>query len=76
MSPHFPVMSGSEMIVLLRRAGFVQVSQKGSHVKMRHNDGRVAIVPNHKELAQGTLRSIVLRQAALSEEDFWRLIHQ
>jgi predicted RNA binding protein YcfA (HicA-like mRNA interferase family) len=76
MSPHFPVMSGSEMIVLLRRAGFVQVSQKGSHVKMRHSDGRTAIVPNHKELAQGTLRSIVLRQAGLSEEDFWRLIHQ
>lgn len=74
MSPHFPVMSGSEMIALLRRAGFVQVSQRGSHVKMRNPDGRVAIVPNHKELAQGTLRSIVLRQAGISEEDFLRLI--
>ena len=42
MSPHFPVMSGSEMIALLRRAGFIQVSQKGSHVKMRNVDGCIA----------------------------------
>ena len=76
MSPHFPVMSGAEMMALLRRAGFAQVSQKGSHVKMRHVDGRTAIVPNHKELAQGTIRSIVLRQAGLSEEGFWRLVNQ
>lgn len=75
MSPHFPVMSGSQMIALLRRAGFVQVSQKGSHVKMRHVNGRVAIIPNHRELAQGTLRSI-LRQAGLSENDFYNLIDQ
>ncbi|MCF8568159.1 type II toxin-antitoxin system HicA family toxin [Alicyclobacillus tolerans] len=73
MSPHFPVMSGAQMMTLLRRAGFVQVSQKGSHVKMRHVNGHVTIVPNHRELAQGTVRSI-LRQAGLSEEDFFHLM--
>lgn len=75
MSPHFPVMSGLQMIHALRLVGFVQVSQKGSHVKMRHMDGRVVIVPNHRELAQGTLRSI-LRQAGISADDFQRLIDQ
>lgn len=75
MSPHFPVMSGAQMMHALHMAGFVQASQKGSHVKMRHADGRVAIVPNHKELAQGTLRS-VLRQAGISSDDFRRLTDQ
>lgn len=75
MSPHFPVMSGAEMIAALQRADFMQVSQKGSHVKLRHVDGRVVIVPNHRELAQGTTRSI-LRQAGLSADEFRRLTDQ
>lgn len=75
MSPHFPVMSGAEMIVALQRAGFMHVSQKGSHVKLRQADGRVVIVPNHHELAQGTTRSI-LRQAGLSADEFRKLTDQ
>lgn len=75
MSPHFPVMSGSEMIAALQRAGFIHVNQKGSHVKLRHVDGRVVIVPNHRELAQGTTRSI-LRQSGLSADEFRKLTDQ
>lgn len=75
MSPHFPVMSGIQMMNALHLIGFVQVSQKGSHVKLRHTDGRVVIVPNHRELAQGTMRSI-LRQAGLSVDEFRKLVDQ
>jgi predicted RNA binding protein YcfA (HicA-like mRNA interferase family) len=57
----------------LERAAFFRKSQKGSHVKMRHPDGRTAIVPLHDEVARGTLRSI-LKQAELSAEDFVRLL--
>lgn len=56
----------------LEAAGFVEVSQKGSHVKFaKHTDEgtRTAIVPCHREVAVGTLRS-VLRQAGLSPEEF------
>lgn len=63
------------MLTLLESIGFVQVSQKGSHVKVRHPDGRVAIIPLHRELAIGTLRSI-LRQAGISMDDFRKLIDQ
>jgi predicted RNA binding protein YcfA (HicA-like mRNA interferase family) len=42
-------------------------------VKLRNNDGLTAIVPLHRELAPGTLRS-VLRQAALSIDDFVPLL--
>ena len=57
----------------LRKVGFEQVSQRGSHVKLRNEDGKTVIVPLHRELAPGTLRS-VLRQADLTPEQFAALL--
>lgn len=67
------VVSGEEVVRALLRAGFARVSQKGSHRKMRHPDGRVAIVPMHAELTVGTLKS-VLRQAGLTEDELRSLL--
>jgi predicted RNA binding protein YcfA (HicA-like mRNA interferase family) len=67
-----PVVSGEEVCRALEKAGFLRKSQKGSHVKMARADGRIAIVPLHRELAWGTLRSI-RRQAGMSEEEFLAL---
>ena len=72
MSPAVPVLSGADVVAALAKGGFVRVSQRGSHVKMRRTD-RVAIVPMHRELAQGTLSSI-LRQAGLSRDEFVALL--
>lgn len=69
MSPKLPVVSGKQTIRVLRKIGFAEVSQKGSHVKLRNDKGRTAIVPLHRELARGTLVSI-LRQAGVSIEEF------
>jgi predicted RNA binding protein YcfA (HicA-like mRNA interferase family) len=57
----------------LGRVGFGQVGQRGSHLKLRHADGRVVIVPLHRALAPDTLRSI-LRQSGLSPEEFRSLL--
>ena len=65
MSPRLPRLSGAEVVRALERGGFAVVSQRGSHRKLRHPGGRVVIVPMHRELASGTLGSI-LRQAGLS----------
>ena len=73
MSPALPVVSGAQVVVALRKAGFEQMSQRGSHVKLRAEDGRVVIVPVHRELAIGTLRSVI-RQSGLSVEDFLALL--
>ena len=51
---------------MLRKDGWVQVSQRGSHIQMEHpkKAGKVS-VPNHKgDIAKGTLHSI-LSQAGL-----------
>ena len=56
----------------LEKNGFREVSQKGSHVKFikeSANEIRTTIVPHHKEIALGTLRSI-LRQAGITIEEF------
>jgi predicted RNA binding protein YcfA (HicA-like mRNA interferase family) len=73
VSPTLPVASGREAVRALEKAGFSQVSQKGSHVKLRSQAGRTVIVPLHRELARGTLASI-LRQAELSADEFRELL--
>jgi predicted RNA binding protein YcfA (HicA-like mRNA interferase family) len=65
----------TEVIRRLKRAGFEVVAQRGSHVKLaRATSGgvRTAVVPHHREVAAGTLRSI-LRQAGLSIDEFEKL---
>lgn len=68
-----PVVSGTDTIRALERIGFELRSQRGSHAKLRRADGRTVIVPLHRELAIGTLRSI-LRQAGLDAETFAGLV--
>ena len=66
------VLSYRKVTQKLKKAGFKEVSQKGSHVKFTKEteEGiRTAIVSHHKEITIGTLKSI-LRQAGLAEEVF------
>jgi predicted RNA binding protein YcfA (HicA-like mRNA interferase family) len=59
----------------LEAAGFAETSQRGSHVKFaRQTEAglRTVIVPRHREVAVGTLRSI-LRQAGLTPDEFEEL---
>lgn len=71
--------SGKQIVKILEREfSFHVVSQKGSHVKMaRKLSGKkvTTIVPQHSELARGTLRG-VLELAQIEEEDFWKKVRQ
>ena len=42
-----PVLKHREVIATLRGMGFEEVRQRGSHVRLRHPDGRVTTVPVH-----------------------------
>lgn len=73
---NLPVISGSEAIRALTRAGFFFVRQKGSHVRLKKQlpDTTLNVtIPLHDELDRTTLRSIV-KAAELSEEEFVRLL--
>ena len=64
--------SAREILAALRRAGFHEISQEGSHIKLRGiREGKLqtVIVPNHKKIAVGTFSSI-LHQAAMTRKEF------
>ncbi|MCD6222169.1 MAG: type II toxin-antitoxin system HicA family toxin [Thermoplasmata archaeon] len=71
-----PVLSGSEVIKTLIKAGFKVARRKGSHVILvKFIDGRKigVVVPDHKEIDKGTLLEII-RQARLKKEEFLELV--
>ena len=62
-----------EVLARLQRAGFQIRRQSGSHVVLRHADGRQTYVAIHTgDVPTGTFRSI-LKQAKLTEEQFREL---
>ena len=68
MGSKYPVLPPKEVIQALNKFGFEFVSQRGSHMKYT-NGNRTVIVPNHTEIAKGTLKSI-LTMADISLDDF------
>ena len=72
MSPKYPLLPSGKIVAALKRGGFIEVSQKGSHLKLSRG-GRAAIVPLHDEVARGTLKSI-LEQAGLDLDEFVNLL--
>jgi predicted RNA binding protein YcfA (HicA-like mRNA interferase family) len=71
-----PVVSGRKVIKALTKTGFRVEGKKGSHVKIKKKENGkilIVIVPDHEELAGGTLKSI-LRQANLSRDEFLTLL--
>ena len=76
MSRHLPALSGRDLVRALRRAGFVLLRQKGSHVSMekRTNEGYWrTVVPMHREVRPGTL-SDILNQTGLTKEELAKLL--
>lgn len=70
-----PRISGREVIKALRRVGYEQDRQQGSHVVLRQasEPHRRVVVPDHKEVAKGTLRAII-KQVGLTLDEFKRLL--
>lgn len=69
--------SSSEILSVLRKLGFEEVSQRGSHLKLRKSTGdrRLTVVLKHpaKDVPHGTFSSI-LKQAGLTRDEFERLL--
>ena len=68
-----PSVTPKQLIRVFLRAGFVIDRQTGSHVVLRHSDGRRALIAVHnRELKRGTLLGII-KQAGYSTEEFLEL---
>jgi predicted RNA binding protein YcfA (HicA-like mRNA interferase family) len=70
-----PVLSGRQLVKVLGKLGYAVDRQRGSHIILRHTKPphRRLVVPDHDEIAKGTLRAL-LRDAGLTVEDLRRLL--
>lgn len=69
-----PTLSGREVVRIFSKIGWVMVRQRGSHMILVR-DGHIASlsVPDHKEVAKGTLRSLI-RSSGLTTDEFVALV--
>ncbi len=64
-----PLLSGREVLNALERMDFLEVHRRGSHVKMKHLDGRIVVFPYHDEIDRYTLKG-ALRDGDIDIEEF------
>ena len=71
--PALPALSGREVVKAFANGGWQMVRQRGSHMIMV-KEGHMATlsVPDHREVAKGTLRSLI-RSSGLTVEEFLAL---
>lgn len=73
MSPKLKVLSGTDVLAILKKAGFQPISQRGSHVKLRRisssGERQTLTIVLHKELDKGTLKAIYRQALRYVSED-------
>lgn len=70
--PKLPTINGKEFVKFLESIGFRVVNMKGSHVRMKAEDGRITTIPVHgtKIIPKGLLRKIIREDLEVSLEEF------
>lgn len=70
-----PVVSGQEALKAFQKIGYIFDHQTGSHIIIRNSNPpfRRLTIPDHREIAKGTLRSLI-REAGLTVEQFADLL--
>ncbi|MYC07400.1 MAG: type II toxin-antitoxin system HicA family toxin [Chloroflexi bacterium] len=70
-----PSLAADEVLRALSRAGFQRIRQRGSHLMMRHPDGRTTVVPvHHRQIIGPGLMSKILRDTEMTREEFQALL--
>jgi len=70
------VISGSKLVKLFQKFGWVEIRRKGSHIIMIKPGEIVTLsIPEHNEVAKGTLRSL-LRSAGISIEEYHEALNK
>jgi predicted RNA binding protein YcfA (HicA-like mRNA interferase family) len=71
----FPAIKGKDFINFLESIGFRITRTKGSHVRLRSEDGRATTIPVHrnKNIPKGLLRKIIREDLEISLDEFFKL---
>lgn len=70
-----PIIKGRELVKFLESMSFKVTRTKGSHVRLRSEDGRVTTVPVHgnRDIPKGLLRKIIREDLEISLEGYLEL---
>ncbi len=72
-----PALTGADLVSILQKIGFSVDRQRGSHIFMKHPDGRATVIPVHaKETIGPGLFSKIRRDVDLSRDEFLSLIEK
>ena len=70
-----PSLTGKEIVSLLKKGGFIVERQRGSHVFLKHEDGRATVVPVHSGETIGPgLLSKILRDVEMTKQDLLEVL--
>ena len=70
-----PSLTGKEVVSLLKRVGFIGERQRGSHVFLKHDDGRATVVPIHSGETIGPgLLSKILRDVEMTKDELLKIL--
>jgi len=67
-----PIIRGKNLVTFLETLGFTIIRQRGSHVRMKSEDGRYTTIPVHsgEDLPKGLLRKIIREDLEMTLEEF------
>ena len=70
-----PSLTPAKILRALKQAGFIEIGQKGSHIKLLnpHSNYRT-VVPIHSRDLKRILLKEIIKQAGLSENEFLKLL--
>jgi predicted RNA binding protein YcfA (HicA-like mRNA interferase family) len=70
-----PLLSSIELIKILKKLGFEEIRQRGSHKYLKHPDGRATVIPVHsgQDIGRGLLKKI-LNEIEISRDDWQKSI--
>ena len=70
--PRLLTIKGKQLIKFLKSINFKIIRRKGSHVRLKTEDGRLTTVPLHgnKDIPKGLLRKIIREDLEMSIEEF------
>lgn len=73
--PKLPVVKARKLLKTLNKLGFSKYHQSGSHIQLKHADGRRTTIPYHpaQEIRRGTLKAII-EDLNMTVEDFTKAL--
>jgi predicted RNA binding protein YcfA (HicA-like mRNA interferase family) len=74
LGPRLPTLTAQQLVRFLKKQGFREDRQRGSHLVLFHPESnRTVVVPMHAGDLGRSLTRHILKDAGFGEEDYFRL---